>query len=180
MEKYFFIILLSATLVLLPQVHAAKLFGVDLLTATKTTLRQAAKQGGARLKQEADESRFYDEYFSAGLLKGSDKLYFGYSKKTEKFAFAEYEFKGLNNEKMLLKLINKYGQPKKLKQVFISDTVYRWEVAGIEISFYRDWHQSVTRVTYVVPETLAEIKTSTKDLEFAITRGELSKQTNAF
>ncbi len=160
--------------------NAAKLFGVDLASATKTSLRQAAKNAGARLKREAGEFEFYDEYFSADILKGSDKLFFGFSKETEKFAFAEYEFKGLNNEVMLRKLTSKYGKPQKIKQKFISDEIYRWNDGGVEISYYKDWHQYKTRVTYIIPELLAQLKVAQKRVKEAIIRGELNDQTNVY
>jgi len=179
MKSSFFILIMALSL-FLPRTYAAKLFGVDLLTETKTTLRQAAKQGGARLKKEAGELEFYDEYFSADILKGSNKLFLGFSKKTEKFAFAEYEFKGLNNDKMLQKLISKYGQPVKIKKIYISDVVYRWNVGGVEISFYQDWHNYKTRVTYIVPKLLAELKVAKNKVDEAIVRGELNKQINVY
>lgn len=169
----FFVIFSSA-----PQ--AVKLFGVDLATATKTNLSQAAKNAGARLKSEAGELEFYDEYSSANILKGSDKLFFGFSKKTEKFAFAEYEFKGLNHEEMLQKLSSKYGKPKLIKQIFVSDGIYRWQVAGVEISYYKDWQQYKTRVTYIVPELLAQLKIEQIKLKNDALRGELNKQANVY
>jgi len=178
--KFFLYRLLVLSVLVSVQSHSASLFGVDLLTATKTTLRQAAKTAGARLKSEAGEFEFHDEYFSADILKGSNKLFFGFSKENDKFAFAEYEFKGLNEKFMLRKLISKYGQPKKIKKTFISDAVYRWNVGGIEISYYKDWHQYKTRVTYIVPEQLVALKVAKKKVDEAITRGKLNKQTNVY
>lgn len=170
--------LLFAAFATAPQ--AAKLFGVDLATATKTSLSQAAKNAGARLNRQAGELQLYDEYSSVNILEGSDKLFFGFSKETEKFAFAEYEFKGLHHEKMLQKLSSKYGEPEKIKQVFISDGIYRWQVDGIEISYYKDWQQYKTRVTYIVPELLAQLKVAQKKVKEAIVVGELNKQINVF
>lgn len=180
MRPSYFISLFTIVFFLIPPAYAAELFGLDLLTATKTTLRQAARQGGARLKKEAGEFEFYDEYFSADILKDSDKLFMGFSKETEKFAFAEYEFKGLSNDKMLQKLISKYGPPKKIKKSFISDAISRWNSGGVEISFYQDWYQYKTRVTYIVPEVLAQLKIAKNRVEKAIVRGELNKQSNVY
>ncbi len=160
--------------------YALKLFGVELITATKTSLSQAARNAGARLKKQAGEFEFYDEYFSADILENSDKLFLGFAKSSERFVFAEYEFKGLNNEKMLLKLISKYGEPKKIKQVFISDTIYRWHINGIELSYYKDWQQYKTRVIYSVPDLLAELKIAKKAVDDAIVRGKLNKQVNVY
>ncbi len=179
MIKYIFLVIMflcsSAT-----SVSAAELFGVKLISATKSTLRQAANMAGARLKRQAGEFDFYDEYYSADILKNSDKLFFGFSKKTEKFAFAEYEFKGLRQDEMLRRLVNKYGPSQKLKQVFISDTIHRWVIDGVEISYYKDWANYKTRVTYIVPELLAELKIAKKRVGAAIARGKLNKQTNVF
>jgi len=161
-------------------INAAKLFGVDLTSATKANLSQAARTAGARLKKEAGEFEFYDEYFSADILKGSEKLFLGFDKKTKKFAFAEYEFKGLDHDDMFRKLRYKYGAPKKIKKIFISDAVSRWVVNGIEISFYQDWYNYKTRVTYILPETLAKLKLARKQVKEAIVRGDLNKQSNVY
>ncbi len=179
MKNVFFISMLLMSFSVKP-VLAAKLFGVELITATKTTLRQAARRAGARLKVEAGEFEFHDEYFSADILKGSDKLFLGFSKENEKFAFAEYEFKGFNHEKMLRKLVAKYGQPIKIKKVFISDTIYRWNINGIQVSYYKDWRHYKTRVTYIVPNLLAELKVAKMKVDNAILRGELNKQINVY
>jgi len=177
--KILFILLLLGLFVFKP-VQAVKLFGVDLLSATKKPLNQAAINAGARLKNEAGELEFYDEYFSADILKGSDKLFIGFLKDNEKFAFAEYEFKGLNQKQMLQKLTMKYGQPEVIKQVFISDSIYRWNVGGIEVSYYQDWSAYKTRLTYAVPERLQILKLAKKKVDEAIVRGLLNKQINVY
>lgn len=138
--------------------YAAELFGIGLLNATQNKLRKAVKKAGATLIKNAEKDTFFDRYSSEGLLQGSSKLYLGFVKKDRKFAFAEYEFDGLLQPRMLQKLTAKYGKGRASKGKFLSDKTYTWQSAGITIELSPDWQSYQTRLTYYNPAALQRLR----------------------
>lgn len=143
--------------IFLPSAFGAELFGVALQSATLEQLRDAAKQSGAILIREGDENEWFDVYDSRDLLPGSSKMYLGYVKESKQLAFVEYEFIGLQQPRMLRKLLLKYGNGNTEKGEFVSDVVYRWQHEGIEISLGTDWQNYRTRLSYINPQVLQDL-----------------------
>ncbi len=144
MGRLFLILLL----VLSPPSRAVQLFGVDLATARRDALRQAVKQAGAELITEAGEDGFFDAYRSDKLLTDSRRLYLGFVKDDGAFAFAEYEFPGLEQPRMLRKLSQRYGPPSETRGRFLSDRIYRWYQGPILIELRQDWPLHAMRLSY--------------------------------
>lgn len=160
--------------------HAVKLFGVELVGADQTELRQVVEKAGAKKIKQAGKFEFYDEYDSSKILDGSSRLYLGFDKKNQKFVFAEYEFLGLDYSKMLFMLSKKYGNPKKIKGKFISDLTYLWQQKGMQIKLTKDWLNYKNRVLYVVPEQLQKHRAYKKQIDAAKVRGDIKKQFDAY
>lgn len=146
------------TLLFAPYGLAAELFGVQLQSATLDQLRAAVKQSGATLIRGAGEGQPYEIYDSKALLEASSRLYLGYVAEDRRFAFVEYEFFGLKQSAMLRKLSAKYGKPATQKGQYISDRQYQWEVNGIQILLQSDWKNYRTRLSYIDPVALADLK----------------------
>lgn len=150
-------LLLLLFLLVEPGATAAELFGVPLQSATIDQLRTAAKEAGAILISESGESQPYDIYDSEKLLTGSSRLYLGQVGENRELSFAEYEFIGLKNTRMLQLLIRKYGEPETKKGKFITDVSYRWQKNGIQISLLSDWQNYRTRLHYVNPAVMQQM-----------------------
>jgi len=140
-----------------PFAHAVSLFGIELAQTQRPELRDAVKQAGAVLEKEAGEGEFFDRYGSQTLLPGSDKLFLGFVKADQQFAFAEYEFHGFRHPRMLSRLTERYGEAEVLKQDYLSDTVLRWQNQGIEILWFQDWSQYKFRLQYRHPQNLTRL-----------------------
>lgn len=153
--KYFLFILLF--LVLAPA-QAVELFGVQLGQASRDQFRSAIKKSGAKLISEAGIDEFYDVYESSRILHNSRRLYLGFVKKDGKFAFAEYEFNGLQQRGLLAKLVEKYGKGQKTSGKYLSDTSWQWQVNGIHITLQSDWQAFTTRLVYRNPDALKLLK----------------------
>ena len=130
-------------------VYAVSLYGVELQTAKRDQLRSAVKNAGLKLQKEAGKDGFFDQYKSDSAISVSSSLYLGFVKKTQDFAFAEYEFKGLKQPAMMLHLQQKYGKPVQVKAKFVSDKRYSWSQGGITIHLYQDWAAYRTRLSYI-------------------------------
>lgn len=146
--------ILILTLLLSGPLQAAELFGVALLDAERNQLRLAVKSAGVKLLREAGDDAFFDVYQSDGVMVDSNHLYLGFVKKDNRFAFAEYEFNGLQQPEMLSRLTARYGKPIKSAGKFLTDQSYRWQSNGITIALYADWKAYKTRLLYFNPTTL--------------------------
>ncbi len=153
--------------------NAAELFGVPLKSASHDDLSTAAKQAGVSLIREGGETNWFDVFDSQSVLSGSSRLYLGYVKQDRRFAFAEYEFIGLKQSKMLAKLKRKYGKPQVLAGKYISDKRYRWQQGGIEISLTTDWSRYRTRLSYIEPQAMTSLKQEQQAADLA---GQKSEQ----
>ena len=136
---------------------ALELFGVTLESATRDELRAAVTQAGLVLISEGGEDKWYDLYDSSDALEGSSRFYLGFVKQDQRFAFAEYEFTGLERKQVLRDLTLKYGAAEVQRGRFISDRSYRWQREGIEIELTSDWQNYRTRLTYVMPANMADL-----------------------
>ena len=161
MPRFF---MLSLIMLALP-VQAVELFGLDLSTARRDEFRLAVRQSGAKLLSEAGKDAFYDVYEGDALLHNARRLYLGFSKKDQRFAFIEYEFAGLQQPAMLARLIQKYGQPKKQAAKFISDFNYRWKMDGVQIRLYQDWPHFRTRLSYSRQQSLQQLRAEQSQFE---------------
>jgi len=135
-----------------------ELFGVALETASSDELRAAAKEAGVVPIREAGEDDWFDIYDSSAVLPGTTRLYLGFVKQNQRFAFAEYEFTGLNPTQMLHNLSAKYGEAEVSRGRFMSDRSYRWQADGIEISLSSDWQNYRSRLSYIEPANLATLR----------------------
>lgn len=153
--KYFTAIIF---LLFLTPLKAVDLFGIQLQDASRNQLRNAVLKSGIRLISEAGDEDSYDIYNSEPLLLNSSRLYLGFVKKDEKFAFAEYEFNGLKQQEMLQKLIAKYGKAEKSNGKYLTDASWKWQQNSIIISLKTDWHNYKTRLTYQNPAALKQFK----------------------
>ncbi len=149
--------LLPLLLLSLPA-SAVELFGVDLASAQRDSLRQAVRQAGAELISEAGDNDFFDAYRSDTLLTESRRLYLGFVKADGAFAFAEYEFPQLRNPRMLRKLTERYGPPERISGKFLSDTEYRWRQPPVEITLRQDWPAHALRLIYARPDQLQRLQ----------------------
>ncbi len=134
-----------------------ELFGVELESTDRDALRAAVRQAGVELIREGGDEAWFDVYDSAAVLPGSRRLYLGFVKADARFAFAEYEFAGLDASAMLAALRAKYGPPETRAGRYLSDRSYRWQRDGVEIELAPDWHNYRVRLTYVVPQSLAAL-----------------------
>ena len=151
------LLLLPLLLLALPA-SAVELFGIDLATAQRDTLRQAVRQAGAELISQAGKNDFFDAYRSDTLLADSRRLYLGFVKADGAFAFAEYEFPQLRNPRMLRKLTERYGPPERIDGKFLTDTEYRWRRPPVEITLRQDWPAHALRLTYARPDQLQRLR----------------------
>ena len=158
--------LLPLLLLALPA-SAVELFGVDLASAQRDTLRQAVRQAGAELISEAGDNDFFDAYRSDTLLADSRRLYLGFVKADGAFAFAEYEFPQLRNPRMLRKLTERYGPPERISGKFLTDTEYRWRQPPVEITLRQDWPAHALRLIYARPDQLARLQAERSAAEAA-------------
>jgi len=156
-------------------VSALELFGVNLQSTNNTELRTAVKAAGVLLIREGGQDNWFDVYDSSKALAGSTRLYLGFVKQDQSFAFAEYEFNGLNPAQILTNLTAKYGAAESQAGSFISDRKYRWQRDGIEIELSSDWRQHKTRLSYVNP-----VKMSVLLAERASYIGQLTADAEAF
>lgn len=137
--------------------YAVDLFGVNLAQATRDQLRNAVKNAGVKLVRQAGDDTFYDVYESAEILHGSNRLYLGFVKGDNRFAFAEYEFPGLQQPEMQRRLVAKYGQPTVNSGKFMTDKVYLWQIDSVRIRLHADWSMHKTRLVYFIPAALEQL-----------------------
>lgn len=147
--------------------YSAQLFGVNLSTATRDELRIAVKNAGVKVVQEAGIDAFFDIYEGDSVLHKAKYLYLGFVKKNQKFAFAEYEFNGLKQPVMLQKLTAKYGKTKPMQGKYFSDVSHSWLSDGIKITLYQDWKGYKTRLTYIDPAALNQLKEEKNQYQLA-------------
>ncbi len=137
---------------------ALELFGVTLETTTRGELREAVKQAGVELIREGGENRNFDVYDPSGVMPGSSRLYLGFEPAEQRFAFAEYEFVGLDTRGLLADLARKYGDPEVDEGRFLSDRGYHWQRDGILIRLHTDWANYRTRLSYADPVALEALR----------------------
>lgn len=162
-----------------PSTEALTLFGVDIANANRAQMRQMVKRSGAKLRREGG-TRLFDEYDSERLLEGSHTLYLGFDRQTTEFAFLEYELLPYFSRKILAKLRRKYGEPQREPGTFLSDTAWRWQVDGIQISLYRDFRCFCSRLEYAHPARLQALRQFQAERDQALIERELDAQSNAF
>ena len=151
--------ILPVLLICLPQVAPAlELFGVALETTSRDELRAAVKQAGIVTIQEAAEKKWYDVYDSSLVLDGSSRLFLGFVKADQGFAFAKYEFPGIDASRLLKRLKLKYGDAEAGVGRYMSDRSYRWQRDGIEIKLISDWQNYKIRLSYINFTNLATLQ----------------------
>jgi len=151
------ILALFLTCMLAPRAAALELFGVQLESAARDELRNAARGAGLVLIREGGEENWFDLYDSSAVLEGSRRFYLGFVKQDQRFAFAEYEFIGLQHKRILQNLTRKYGPAEVQGGRFASDHRYRWRRDGIQIELSSDWQNYRTRLIYTDPENMAAL-----------------------
>lgn len=153
------LLLLSALLLsaLAAPATALELFGVALESTSRAQLRAATTKAGLVLVREGGEDNWFDVYDSSTALAGSTRFYLGFVKKDQRFAFAEYEFRGLSQKQLLHNLTRKYGKAEVQRGRFVSDRIYRWQRDGIRIELSADWQNYKTRLTYLNPQNMSDL-----------------------
>jgi hypothetical protein len=143
----------------MPQVTIAlELFGVDLESSKRDEVRSAVEQAGLVLIREAGEEEWYDIYDSSAVVDGSSRLFLGFVKADQSFAFAEYEFKGTDATQLAQALVSKYGDAETQTGRYMSDRRYRWQREGIEIKLSSDWQNYRIRLSYIEFNNLAKLQ----------------------
>ena len=151
------VLLLGLAIAVLPPAAALELFGVNLESTNRDELSGAVKAAGVKLVRAGSGEQVFDVYDSSAVLADSKRFYLGFAGEDQRFAFAEYEFNGLNTRAMLERLTTRYGAAEIRAGRFVSDRVYRWQQDGIDITLTGDWHNFKTRLSYVHPENLAAL-----------------------
>lgn len=146
---------------------AVELFGIQLNSAKHDELSGAARAAGVELISEGGDANWFDVFDSQSVLPGSSRLYLGYVKQDRRFAFAEYEFVGLRQPQMLGKLREKYGEAEIIEGNFISDKTYRWLSNGTEILLRSDWRNYRTRLSYIAPPAMIDLRKEQLAAQFA-------------
>ena len=146
--QFLLLILISGSL---QSAAALELFGVDLESTRRDELRDAAKNAGLVLIREGGEDNWFDIYDSTGILGSSRRFYLGFVKADQRFAFAEYEFSGLDQRQLMSDLTAKYGAAEVHGGQYMSDRRFRWQRDGVEIELRSDWRNYKTRLNYVIP-----------------------------
>lgn len=157
MNRGFKLSLVVLLMVLSHSAAALELFGVALESTTRDEMRDAAGKAGLVLLREGGDDNWFDVYDSSAVLDGSIRFYLGFVKQDQRFAFAEYEFRGLNSKQLERKLTLKYGKAEVQGGRYISDHSYRWQRDGIEIELNSDWQNYRTRLMYVIPQNMADL-----------------------
>ena len=151
------ILTLLLAFTLAPHAAALELFGVQLASSSRDELRDAVRNAGLVLIREGGEENWFDLYDSSAVLAGSRRFYLGFVKQDQRFAFAEYEFIGLQHKRILQNLTRKYGPAEVQGGRFASDHRYRWRQDGIRIELSSDWQNYRTRLIYTDPENMAAL-----------------------
>ena len=136
---------------------AFDLFGVNLIETSRNDMRRAVEGAGLVLIRK-DDTLDFDEYDSSLAFKGASRLYLGFTEQGARFAFAEYEIVGFRYTRLKQNLQQKYGLPKISTGKYISDKTFYWSQEGIEITLSTDWQNYATRLSYIAPEALAELR----------------------
>lgn len=136
---------------------ALELFGVALESTSRDELRDATRDAGLVLLREGGEDNWFDVYDSSTVLGGSTRFYLGFVKKDQRFAFAEYEFRGLNRKQLLHSLKLKYGKAEVRGGRYVSDRSYHWQRDGIRIELSSDWQNYKTRLIYLIPQNMSDL-----------------------
>jgi hypothetical protein len=137
---------------------AVTLFGVDPATVGRAELRTAALSSGAKSIGNAATGAPFEIFRAQELLPGAETLYLGFDPESGAWAFAEYEFIGLEQPSILGILRAKYGNPEVTEPGFISDTAYHWQVDGVQISLYQDWPAYRMRLLYQNPAMMPRLR----------------------
>ncbi len=156
-----------------------ELFGQQLESASRDPLRAAVRQAGVTLVRQGGDTQFYDIYDSSAVFKGSRRLYLGFVKKTQQFAFAEYEFEGLEVTSLLQDLVLKYGETEIVDGDYISDRSYRWQRDGIQIKLRADWPRNQIQLSYSHPENLSLLRLEQSEMVQADIEQAKIEQTSA-
>lgn len=151
------VFLFGLAIAVLQPVAALELFGVNLESTSRDELSGAVRAAGVKLIREGRDQQGFDVYDSSKVLAGSKRFYLGFAGEDQRFAFAEYEFHGLNPGPMLERLTVRYGAAEIRAGRFVSDRVFYWQRDGIDISLTGDWQNFKTRLSYVHPQNLAAL-----------------------
>ena len=99
--------------------------------------------------------QFYD---SSTIVAGPSRLFLGFVKADQSFAFAEYEFTGTNAKHLAQTLILKYRDAETESGRYMTDRRYRWRRDGIEIKLASDWQNYRIRLSYIEFNNLAKLQ----------------------
>ena len=155
--KYAYILLLLLSIGVPRPAAALELFGVALEATSRNELREAVRKAGLVLVREGGDDNWFDAYDSSAALTGSSRFYLGFVKRDQRFAFAEYEFRGLSAKRILRDLTIKYGAAEIRRGRYVSDRSYHWQRDGIDIQLSSDWQNYRTRLSYVNPVSMTDL-----------------------
>lgn len=164
--------LFLAVLVSAPAFEAAAaeltLFGHQLQTVERTTLKSAAKAAGARLTKSTAATDVFDA--SSMGLPGAQKLEIVYLNNQVVMAQYKLEKSGRSDERFRKMLVAKYGYPRsvddafrgtppsKFDQQYVGDSKYRWSFdQGMELVYSKEFFGD-RYLTYLNKDAQAEMQ----------------------
>lgn len=149
------------------------LFGTPLGLTTREVMREKLTQSQALPIREAN-NYWFDVYESSKTLRGTDRLFAGYSLRTGKLASLEYRFPSFNDPNLVMTIIeminDKYGRPVTvIGDISQGEVDYRWEVKDTRIRVKRYWPDTTVYLSYQVGDTypamVSEMPPNTDDLK---------------
>lgn len=194
MERKLFIAVFSALavfLISLPAISAEskpqqlELFGVSLKGASRDQLRQAFKQNGMRVTRE-DKKYWVDIYDATGVLEGASQFQVGYVAASEKFAYAQYTFRGFMDTQLVGKVVNmvstKYGRPSSQNGNYgLGEVSAKWNLGqGMQIEVSRGWPDTTTYLTYKDTSAYNQMQSEIDAEKKAQEQQKAKSQTRAF
>jgi hypothetical protein len=194
MERKLFIAVFSALAVFfisLPAISAEskpqqlELFGVSLKGASRDQLRQAFKQNGMRVIRE-DKKYWVDIYDATGVLEGASQFQVGYVAASDKFAYAQYTFRGFMDTQLVGKVVNmvstKYGRPSSQNGNYgLGEVSAKWNLGqGMQIEVSRGWPDTTTYLTYKDTSAYNQMQSEIDAEKKAQEQQKAKSQTRAF
>lgn len=138
------------------------LYGLTLSQTTRVEMRDKLVNSGA-LKIREEDNYWFDIYESSQLLKGTDRVFTGYSLKTNQLASIEYRFPAHNDPSKVLDVIelikDKYGAPiKATGEISYGKIHYQWQVKDTLINVIRYWPDTSVYLSYHIADRYDQMR----------------------
>jgi len=168
-----------------PSAAGIQVLGVTLNTATRNEARSTMKAQGAIAKRE-DDRYWYDLYDPSSLLQGASQLSVGYSIRTNKLAFVQYEFPAFMETEKVKEVgdmvAQKYGHPSSATgNIGLGPVEYDWNLnGGVKLTVSRDWPDTTVYMTYQIPAAFKQMQAEMAENNKEQKQQSAKKQSNAF